>query len=379
MIMKTKKKNSKFTIYSLTFIIFFSPCIFISLNGFSDHSTPYTPADEIEKILEIEQQTPLQTSVQSIKGIFATRTIPTLSTKAQTKDDASLHDIFNKSFFKYIKNIYNDTNYAEVLSQNGTHIVDFLELVSELNLNVETTYVCLRLFYNKLKEAELIDDAMLLHIFPHLTKHLARFFAADDHHTLHFDAHTIQERVTQALTSKLMGNLPEFQQNQYNIINPITQDILHIIKKEESNILDNVMKQEGTERLRNLIIRVLELILSKVVWNTQSPEGIWQSFLTITTHLQMLGDHNIINHMDDLDDMLWTATHRFCYFLDLTSQSLPISIYEEIEHDLQEELVFFLEVPEQDQEITTKKEKIKQALTKAKIKSYAFYEKGLLL
>jgi hypothetical protein len=82
--------------------------------------------------------------------------------------------------------------------------------------------------------------------------------------------------------------------------------------------------------------------------------------------------------MDDLDDILWSLMHRFCYFLELTGSVLPLEFYGEIEHDLTNNLVFFLETKEQDEGIITKKETLAQALLQAKTKAYAYEKMGLL-
>jgi hypothetical protein len=58
--------------------------------------------------------------------------------------------------------------------------------------------------------------------------------------------------------------------------------------------------------------------------------------------------------------------------------SLPVSFYQEIEADLANGVVFFLEYQEQDQGIRTKKEAIISALTSSKVKSIALEQEGIL-
>ena len=106
-------------------------------------------------------------------------------------------------------------------------------------------------------------------------------------------------------------------------------------------------------------------------------QGIWESVLRIANGLQLLGVHGILDHMDDLDDLLWSLVHRFSFFLDLAGSSLPVSFYEEIESDLAAKVVFFLEAQEQDETIKTKKTILLEALIKAKAKAIAFEQKGI--
>ena len=126
-----------------------------------------------------------------------------------------------------------------------------------------------------------------------------------------------------------------------------------------------------------MIIRFFETTLSKIIWNPNMYEGIWQSVLSIANGLQNLGLRGILDHMDDLDDLHWSLTYRFCFFLDLAGSHLPLEFFDEVENDLDSNVVFFLEMQEQDEGIKTKKEFITDALLKAKTKALAFERHGI--
>jgi hypothetical protein len=113
------------------------------------------------------------------------------------------------------------------------------------------------------------------------------------------------------------------------------------------------------------------------MWDHTSYESIWESILTIANSIQMLGVNGIIEYVDDLDDIFWSLTYRFCYFLDLVGSGLPTSFHENIENDIDSGVIFFLELPEQDEGIKSKKQILKEALLKAKIKAIAFEKRGL--
>ncbi|KKQ49172.1 MAG: hypothetical protein US69_C0008G0002 [candidate division TM6 bacterium GW2011_GWF2_38_10] len=368
--MKIKKKKSALLWLTTSFIV---PNILYT----TPQSTTHTHALDQELESFLENKTPLHLSVQSLKNFISrgpTESIYTKFTKSHDDHMTSKKNIFNATFVKYIKTIYNEPSYAEVLSQNATHIVDFLELTTEMSLGVETTYVALRLFYNKLKAAELIDDSMMLQILPHLNPHLGRFFDEHMQETSLIDLDVIKQHIEKTIDAKLSAHQTTSQPSS----NDIVQDIMAMVHQEEQRIQKRASKQAARERLRAVVLRFLDLALNKLMWNIDAPESIWQSFLTITQQLQMLGAENIINHLDDLDDLLWTTTHRFCYFIDLLGGHLPLSFFEEIEYDLTNNLVFFLEAPEQDHEITSKKNTIAQTLIKAKAKAYAYETQGLM-
>jgi hypothetical protein len=126
-----------------------------------------------------------------------------------------------------------------------------------------------------------------------------------------------------------------------------------------------------------MVVRFFETTLSKAVWNPRSPEGIWNSFVGISNGLRSLASLGIVDHMDDLDDLYRSLTIRFCYNIDLFGGALPLQFFEEIEHDLENGLVFFLEADEQDDGIKSKKEELKDHLLHAKAKALAFIKSGI--
>lgn len=373
--MKTKKMFSLF----LAFILAYIP---LTLSSVTMKKTTFQSPDEaLKAIVEFEStldnETPMQLNLRSLKSMFTSNTLPTLALRGRPNFVQSKTSEFNKSFIKYIKDIYNEQSYAEVLSQNGTHFIEFLELASEINLNSETTYVCLRLFYNKIKASELVDDTMLNQVLPHLPKHLDRFFYSKDEDTKKINLTFIKKNLESILLTRITEKLPEFQTQPDAFAQTLANEILTFIRNETDRAERELKKFESRERLRQIVIRFLELSLSKLIWNPRAPESIWQSFLAVANNLQLLGAYGIIDHMDDLDDMLWSLVHRFCYFLDLTGSVLPLEVYEEIEHDLKNGLIFFLEAQEQDFGIKTKKETLAITLLQAKTKAYAYQKKGL--
>ncbi|MFH0898137.1 MAG: hypothetical protein V1855_01010, partial [bacterium] len=69
---------------------------------------------------------------------------------------------------------------------------------------------------------------------------------------------------------------------------------------------------------------------------------------------------------------LWSLVLRFCFYLELRGITLPSEFFDEVESDLASGAVFFLEEPELDVAIKTKKEILLEALMRAKAKSLAF-------
>jgi hypothetical protein len=371
--------NLLFIVLGLAFISFFVNADSITVE--QNH--------ELSKLeSSLEQETPLQFSARNLRDFFLNHSIPTVSLKGREKQLESRTSMFNKTFVKYLKEVYNKSYYSKMLSQDGTHIIDFLELSNELNLDVSTSYVCFRLFYNKIKECEIVDDSVVNQILEVMPKLLKKHFCVEKEETKSpsRNFNFLQNNIEDIILTKFTDEIEDFQRTPDVFVSDLSTEISRSIEKNLKTIDQslkkyeekNIEKMETINRFRQTIVKFFEISLSKTLWNISSYEGIWQSFLSIANNLQLLGVHSVLDHMDDLDDLHWSLVHRFCYFLDLTGSVFPEEFYNEIEEDLASKAVYFLEVKEQDEGIKTKKETIIDALVHAKTKSIAYTKMGII-
>lgn len=326
-----------------------------------------------------QEATPSVFSVRSLRSFFTQHSpqpfenIPSLGQPKTTISD------FQSSFLRFIKEEYNKPTYAEEFSQDATHVVEFLEISDEMNLSVDHIYVCLRLFYNKLKAAEALDDTVTMQLLNNLPILLKRHFDNDDDETdSRMDLNFIKKSSENLILSRLTDHHTQFRATPDLFISNLAHDLCSIFNQEQERLKKEVELNEYRERLRQTVIRFFETALSKVVWNPKAPEGIWSSFIGIGNGLRSLATNNVIKHMDDLDDMFKSLTLRFCYNVDLFGGALPLQFFDEVDHDLNNGLVLFLEAEEQDAGIKSKKDEIKDHLMQAKTKALAYLKNGII-
>jgi hypothetical protein len=341
---------------------------------------------EFNNFLDNQANLPSKFSVLSIKSFFSdfSNNFSNIDNFKETRTPNSLKNsanksktlIFNQSLTCFTKEVYNNRDFPKLISQDGTPFVDFIELCSELNLDLTSLYTCIRLFYNKTKECIFIDDTVIIQILKPLACMLEKYFEIEEPQlpTQNF----FSKKFEKVLIAKFTDHLPEFQTNQNLFLEQLSQDLSSVVKKELDFYENRKRKNISVERFRQIILNFLELSLSKCVWEITAYEGIWNSVISIANNLQLLADHGIIDHEDDLDNLLWSLIHSFCSFLDLEGSSLPLVFYEHIESDLNNKVVAFLEAEEQDDEIKTKKTFVTEALIKAKAKAFAFEKKGII-
>ncbi len=285
---------------------------------------------------------------------------------------------YNTSLLNFVTNIYNHKSYATELSQSGTHMIQFMDYSNELQLGPDAMYVSMRLFYNKMKSAEIVDDSVILQLLDASPQHLERYFVEYNHGQEKNDLNRIKKQIESMIFSKFTKNIDLFKREPDTFVTHLAHDLAQHYSHEIEAVKKASAKQEVIERLRTIIIRFYDTALGKTMWNPQQPDRVWSSFTTMAQGLQRLGEYNIIKHMDDLDDLLWTLTQRFNYFLDLTGASLPLTFYERVERDLAEKSVYFLEFREQDEGVTSKKETLMDALMQAKARAIAYEKQGII-
>ncbi len=312
--------------------------------------------------------TPSQKMALNIKTIFEDNIYRRHSLGEEMLDARQAS--FHKSMCSYIKTIYNDPNYSEFLSQNGSHIIELLDLCQELKISKEIVTGCIRLFYNKLKFCEIIDATVITQLLRPLPNILADYFEEEEL-PLELSFYKLTEDI---ILSKFSDEFNYFTNNPINFIEDLSKNIATTISNKAQTYLE---EKELTERLRQTIIKFFESAISKTLWDDSAPESIWPSVLLMANGIENLAEKGIINHSDDMDDLLWSLVSRFVFFLEIRGSTLPPEFYENIESDIENKIVFFLEREEMDEGIKTKKEILVEALANAKAKAIA-YQKGII-
>jgi len=324
---------------------------------------------------ELTMQTPTEFAMHNLRDFFTTNSVDTRAPQEHVVKHKEKVDTFNQSWTRFIKTLYNKHNYAQKLSQDSSHVVQFLELSNELDLGTETVYVCLRLFYNKIKGCELVDDTVVGSLLEAMPENLEHHFVESRPTT---DLTFVKKNLENMLLNKFTYHMPEFRASPDTFLSTLSTEITQYFQEEVSNTEKERLARETRERLRNTIVKLFEVALTKTIWQPAEHKTIWKSFTGIAQGFQNLGSHGIIDHSDDLDDLLWSLIHRFCFFLDLAGASLPSSFYAEVEKDLRNGTVFFLEYQEQDEAIATKKDILIGALLQAKAKALAYEKSGII-
>lgn len=338
----------------------------------------------LKQIIDFENElsvtTPLQSSIVPLKSYFDSQeNVPGGINAPKVVQNNLELDAFNKTFFNYIKEYYNKPEFTDILTYDATDICQFLQISFDFNLDSSATYVVLRLFYNKIKSCDFILNKATNSVIEGLNEGLGRFFENVPEDIYKEEIQIIRKNLGKIILGHLTDQFAQLRfLEKSNIAKQISDDVFRLLHQGVNNLQKKHAEEKTKERLRQMIIRFTEMLLEKTIWDERNSEDIWTSFQLLSDNLQKLALNGIIDEMDDIDDLLWTLTHSFCRFFNSFGITVPTAVYEAIEFDLKKNAIYFLEQPEQEAGIRTKKEHIYDALFKSKIKAYAFEKKGII-
>jgi len=324
---------------------------------------------------EINDGTPLQSSTLPLKVYFDEQ-----ADQSQTRacDLVSRTAIFNQTFLQYVKEDYNKPELTEVFSRDGSDIIQFLKITTDLNLDDSITYVGLRLFHNKIKSCDLILGKVTNSLLENFNEYLGKYFDETEDY-FKTELEIIRKNLEKIIFNKLSDQFAKQENfNKSKIAQQTTDEIFTLITQSVNHLQKKFDDHKTKERLRHVTLRFVETLLDKTVWDDNSAEEIWPSFISLSNNIQNLALSGIIDHLDDLDDLLWSLTHCFCRYFTSFGISVPTAVYNKIELDLRNNTISFLEEPEQDEGIKPKKEHITEALMRAKFKAYAYEKNGII-
>ena len=243
------------------------------------------------------------------------------------------------------KELQNPQYRQEILPHNFSYLSQLLKYGSTTKQTAEYAQQVISLFSKLLKGSEYVNS----YVFADLVKDMPQLLSH------YFGAFQLESSGTLLLASDL-DMLERLQKTVSHLVfNKFTQDF-DVCKKNPRQFLDdlsnrivNATTQEvNMELLRQMVIRFLEVGLSKLVWSPRDEEKTWESVKTISHRLATLMEHNIIGDLNDLDELYWSLLHRYRYFIELHSTNMPLSFFNHLKAEITEKKVMLLELEEQE-------------------------------
>ncbi len=224
----------------------------------------------------------------------------------------------------YFKYVYNHPEYPQHLPYNFSHMIQFLKYGIQSGQNEQFAASVIKMFMQKIKEAPFVEAenfAEFLQKFsqaikPYLEKKQANFL-------------TEMQIVLKEKLSKIFAQyFSYFQNNPDGFMNTLAEQIA-----KQTN--QSVTQQHiDVEHIKKDVVRFLEIAANKLVWSSQDDIQIWYNCNRLADECQICLDLQILCDENDLNDMCWSLIHRFCYFVQLSHETLSQDFFSQVLHDL---------------------------------------------
>lgn len=301
-----------------------------------------------------------------LTGIFA-HSIPLHAQQSAPTSDTFISEGIFKDLSK--------PEYArDILPNDFSHLTTLLDHCKKANKSRAYVERIFRVFGRLLKGAHYVNAyafSDMLEQLPNLLEHYftvytSRAYAGDSKLLNLEPIDRFKEVVNRTLYSRFLNEYDLFKKNSDSFFDMISSDIFEIVAEEAT-----------IDQLRQTIIRFLEVGFSKLVWSPEDHDQIWQSVKSMSQKITSLMEHYVVEDDDDVNDLFWTLTHRFCFFLDITGSTLPAEFYENIKQDIAAQQLELLELEEQEHWLETKSNCLKRTLLTAEARSRA-YQHGII-
>lgn len=267
---------------------------------------------------------------------------------------------------QFLTSTYNQLSYgADFLPNNFCHFIQLLEYGKHTHQKKAFAKSVVRLLNNKLKSSQYINAYAFAQLLEKLPNLLGDYFIIYKSSGL-FES--LKNSIYTMLYKAFKSDFDTFKSNPTNFLDALSQEVVNTI--QEKNIAE-----ASEQELRKVLLVFLEMSLNKLVWSPEDGVNTWDSVKTIAQYLTQLVEHNIFDDPDDLNDLFLTLVERYCFFMDLTSTDLSPSFYETVKNDIANQSLLLLELEEQEDYITPKRQILLRALAHAEATALAYHHK----
>ncbi len=257
----------------------------------------------------------------------------------------------------------------DILASNFSYLVQLLDHGNKTHQNSEYVQDVVSLFSKLLKGVEYVNcyafsgfieqmpGLLKSHFMGYKLESGSQLILANDLDMLE----RLEKMVTSIVLTKFTQDFALCQTNPKLFLDNLSQRIVMATAKEVT-----------TEHLRQIIIRFLEVGLSKLIWSPRDEEKTWELVKTISHNIFSLMEYNIIDNLDDIDDLYWTLIYRYRYFLELNSSDMPLAFYKKIHHDILNQKLLLFELEEQESFLQTKSSCLLNAVLTQAAKKQAY-------
>lgn len=245
----------------------------------------------------------------------------------------------------YFKYVYNHPEYVHYLPYNLSHMIQFLEYGLKSGQNEQFAASIIKMFLQKIKASPYVEAEAFVEFLPKLSNVMKPYLEKKEANFLKEMQIALKEKLSQ-MFSKYFSY---FQKNPDSFMNSLAEQIA---KQTNQTVTQQHIE---VEQLKKDVLRFLEIAANKLIWSSKDDIQTWYCCNRLAHECQLCLENNVLCNQEALDDMCWSFVHRFCYFVELSHESLSPNFYAQVLHDLQTKPLVLVSLAEQEDLMTPKK------------------------
>lgn len=252
----------------------------------------------------------------------------------------------------YFKYTYNHEKYTQYLPYNFLHMIQFLEFGQQHDQNEVYAKSIIKLFLQKFKGCDFINAYAMISAMPKLADALQPYMQKKE-------ASFLTE-----LQKSLKARFSNIFSTYYSYFQKSPDAFLQALSEQIARKTNEIHTQQhiDVEHIKKDIVRFLETCISKLIWAPQDAYEAWIAINELANQTQSFLQKNLITDSDALDDVCWSLIHRFVYFIDISADEISQDVFTKIVHDIYNTKLILLEIDEQEDLMTNKKDYLLQKI-----------------
>ncbi len=246
----------------------------------------------------------------------------------------------------YFKYVYNHPEYINYLPYNLSHMIQFLKYGLETGQNEAYAASVIKMFLQKVKAAPYIEAESFVNFMTEFSKVIKPYIEKKQTNFLAEMQVVLKNKLSEMFTRYF--NV--FQKNPDTFMNSLAEQIA---KQTNQSVTQQHIE---VEQIKKDVLRFFEISANKLIWSSNDDVQTWYCCNRLAHECQICLENNVLCDANALDDMCWSIIHRFCYFVDLSKDTLSKDFYAQVLHDLQTKPLLLTALEEQEQLMITKKD-----------------------
>jgi hypothetical protein len=302
--------------------------------------------------------------VQAVAEKTNSETVSEACPEVLTRQEVDLISFFSKpieftpeGIQYYFKYVYNHPEYPSHLPYSLSHMIQFLQYGIESGQNEQFAASVLNMFLQKIKAAPFVEAENFTEFLPKFTRAIKPYLEKKEANFVN----EMQVIIKDKLGKIFAQYFSYFQKNPDGFMTSLAEQIAKQTNKSVTQ------QHVEVEHLKKDILRFIELVANKLVWSSQDDIQVWYTCTRLADECQICLDQNVLCNSEDLDDLCWSLVHRFCYFVELSHDSLSKDFFSKVAHDVKtNKNLTLIARPEREDLMVPKAQQIERVIDQCK-------------